>query len=155
MKKILLVLAMSAIALCGYSQKRDWAQFGRYEKANKEFLATGVRPDAVFMGNSITDGWASKDPEFFKKNNFVCNIQNSFLMGNNKDVAFDAFVHSFKHSDKTVEAPQVDACFRFIKEGQFCTTCQNHSDFDSFQFAAGKGSINFTVDVVTCAQTNF
>ena len=71
MKRILLVLAMSAIALCGYSQKRDWAQFGRYEKANKEFLATGVRPDAVFMGNSITDGWAGKDPEFFKKNNFV------------------------------------------------------------------------------------
>lgn len=71
MKRILLVLALSAITLCGYSQKRDWAQFGRYEKANKEFLATGVRPDAVFMGNSITDGWASKDPEFFKKNNFV------------------------------------------------------------------------------------
>ena len=71
MKRILLVLALSTIALCGYSQKKDWAAFGRYEKANQEVLASGVRPDVVFMGNSITDGWAGKDPEFFKKNNFV------------------------------------------------------------------------------------
>jgi len=71
MKRILLVLALSAITFCGYSQKKDWAAFGRYEKANKEVLASGVRPDVVFMGNSITDGWAGKDPEFFKKNNFV------------------------------------------------------------------------------------
>ena len=71
MKRILLIFALSAVTLCGYAQKKDWAQFGRYEKANKEVLATGVRPDAVFMGNSITDGWAGNDPEFFKKNNFV------------------------------------------------------------------------------------
>ena len=71
MKRILLVLALSTITLCGYSQKKDWAAFGRYEKANQEVLASGVRPDVVFMGNSITDGWAGKDPEFFKKNNFV------------------------------------------------------------------------------------
>ena len=71
MKRILLILALSAVTFCGYAQKKDWAQFGRYEKANKEVLATGVRPDAVFMGNSITDGWAGKAPEFFTKNNFV------------------------------------------------------------------------------------
>ena len=53
MKRILLILALSAVTFCGYTQKKDWAQFGRYEKANKEVLATGVRPDAVFMGNTL------------------------------------------------------------------------------------------------------
>ena len=71
MKRILLILALSAITFCGYAQKKDWAQFGRYEKSNTEVLARDVRPDVVFMGNSITDGWARQDPKFFEENNFV------------------------------------------------------------------------------------
>ena len=51
--------------------KRDWAKFNRYEKHNAEVLASGVRPDAVFMGNSITQNWAKYHPDFFQKNNFV------------------------------------------------------------------------------------
>ena len=50
------------------AQHRDWANFGRYAEANK---AIAERPDAVFMGNSITELWAQYDPEFFAKNNFV------------------------------------------------------------------------------------
>ena len=42
-----------------------------YEKANAEVLASKVRPDVVFMGNSITQNWAKYDADFFKKNNFV------------------------------------------------------------------------------------
>ncbi|MDR1671733.1 MAG: SGNH/GDSL hydrolase family protein [Alistipes sp.] len=49
----------------------DWANYGRYADANAALKATGVRPDIVFMGNSITDGWASQHPEFFAGNNFV------------------------------------------------------------------------------------
>ena len=30
-----------------------------------------VRPDVVFMGNSITEGWFNQHPEFFQKNNFL------------------------------------------------------------------------------------
>lgn len=47
---------------------QDWAQFGRYETANSEVK---TKPKAVFMGDSITDGWASADPDFFTANNFV------------------------------------------------------------------------------------
>ena len=68
MKRILLTLSLCMLTLGAMAQKKDWAAFGRYEKANKEVT---VQPTAVFMGNSITEGWANKDPEFFKKNNLV------------------------------------------------------------------------------------
>lgn len=62
---------------CAYAQskkdptERDWAKFNRYEKLNAELLASGKRPDVVFMGNSITQGWAKFHPDFFTNNNFV------------------------------------------------------------------------------------
>ena len=73
MKRVLLTALMCIVAVSSFAQdkKKDWAQFGRYEKANTEVLARDVRPEVVFMGNSITDGWARVDPEFFESNNFV------------------------------------------------------------------------------------
>lgn len=47
---------------------KDWANFGRYAEAN----ATVQQPvKAVFMGNSITDGWPAADPAFFTENGYV------------------------------------------------------------------------------------
>ena len=43
-------------------RQSDWAQFGRYAKANDEIKGQKVK--AVFMGNSITDNWARRRPEF-------------------------------------------------------------------------------------------
>ena len=73
MKRVLLTALMCIVAVSSFAQdkKKDWAQFGRYEKANTEVLARDVRPDVVFMGNSITDGWARQDPKVFEENNFV------------------------------------------------------------------------------------
>lgn len=73
MKRIVLTALMCIVAVSSFAQdkKKDWAQFGRYEKVNTEVLARDVRPDVVFMGNSITDGWARQDPKFFEENNFV------------------------------------------------------------------------------------
>ena len=73
MKRVLLTALMCIVAVSSFAQdkKKDWAQFGRYEKSNTEVLARDVRPDVVFMGNSITDGWARQDPKFFEENNFV------------------------------------------------------------------------------------
>ncbi len=48
--------------------KTDWANTGRYAEANA--LITKA-PKAVLIGDSITDRWAKKDPEFFSENNFV------------------------------------------------------------------------------------
>ena len=46
----------------------DWANTGRYAKANAEVAKA---PVAVLFGDSITDVWASIDPDFFTDNNFV------------------------------------------------------------------------------------
>ncbi|MBP3289669.1 MAG: acylhydrolase [Alistipes sp.] len=68
MKRILLLLAVSFLTFSVNAQQKDWAKFGRFVEANK---AVTESPDAVFMGNSITEQWASFDPEFFSQNNFV------------------------------------------------------------------------------------
>ena len=70
MKKYIVLALTAIICLTSHAQSKneDWAQFYRYEKANK-FITT--RPDAVFMGNSITDFWAKMDSAFFNEHNFV------------------------------------------------------------------------------------
>jgi len=51
---------------------QDWPNLKRYAEKNKELINN---PDAmtnvVFIGNSITQGWASKNPSFFNDNNYV------------------------------------------------------------------------------------
>ncbi len=68
MKRVILTLALLISSATTLLAQDDWAQYGRYAEANATITA---RPEAVFMGNSITDGWASQRPEFFEKNNFV------------------------------------------------------------------------------------
>jgi lysophospholipase L1-like esterase len=43
----------------------DWAWLGRYRQANAELASRGAKVDAVFLGDSITEGWASADPGWF------------------------------------------------------------------------------------------
>jgi lysophospholipase L1-like esterase len=49
----------------------DWAFLCRYRDANAAILASGERPDAVFMGDSITEGWIEAHPGFFAKHHYV------------------------------------------------------------------------------------
>lgn len=72
MKKI--IFSAAAALLCALTLSaqdlpdNDWANFNRYAKANTEVTA---KPLAVLMGDSITDGWFSQDPDFFKQNNLL------------------------------------------------------------------------------------
>lgn len=65
----------SCMLLCALSltaNADDVAGFSRYENANKQLVSepnTGTR--VVFIGNSITDFWASSRPEFFSANDFI------------------------------------------------------------------------------------
>jgi len=47
----------------------DWAWLGRYRDDNAKLSASGARVDAVFLGDSITQGWVDADPDFFAKGN--------------------------------------------------------------------------------------
>lgn len=74
MKRILvslsLLLTLSIFTVS--AQKHDFANWKRYAAANKELgtLKKGERR-VVLMGNSITDGWASRRKEFFNNNNLI------------------------------------------------------------------------------------
>jgi lysophospholipase L1-like esterase len=49
----------------------DWAWLARYRDDNARILASGEKVDAVFMGDSITEGWRNAQPDFFT-NGRVC-----------------------------------------------------------------------------------
>lgn len=70
LKRIFCGLLMVMAVVAG-ADADDWGQFQRYEDHNRRITADSVSPRVVFMGNSITEGWPEKRPEFFKDNNFV------------------------------------------------------------------------------------
>lgn len=74
MKKIILAVSfLFFFSLFANSQGfNELINLKRYEKQNAE-LAPPAKNEkrVVFIGNSITDGWASQRPDFFKENNFV------------------------------------------------------------------------------------
>ena len=54
------------------SYGQDWANFKRFQQENSELmLAKANENRVVFMGNSITEGWLSIRPEFFKNKPYV------------------------------------------------------------------------------------
>lgn len=67
MKKTVIITLIAILAPL-FAHAQDWAQFGRYATQNDN---VAIKPKAVFMGDSITDGWASQDPDFFSSNNFL------------------------------------------------------------------------------------
>lgn len=67
MFRLFLLLAATTILLPAHAQVRDWANFGRYEAANRNVS----NPDVVFMGNSITQFWVRDRGDFFADNNFL------------------------------------------------------------------------------------
>lgn len=46
---------------------KDWPWLGRYADANRALIASGARVDTVFIGDSITQGWAEQRPDFFAR----------------------------------------------------------------------------------------
>ena len=68
---LMLVAGVGTVHAADKKNMRDWAAFKFYEKANAKLADRIGKIDAVFMGNSITFGWADMDPAFFDNNNFV------------------------------------------------------------------------------------
>ena len=50
---------------------QDWPNLKRYREANEQVKEENSEPTAVFMGNSITQGWYDQHPDFFKENNYI------------------------------------------------------------------------------------
>jgi len=47
----------------------DWAWLSRYRDDNTRLTSSGAKVDAVFLGDSITEGWTRSDPGFFAEGN--------------------------------------------------------------------------------------
>lgn len=75
MKKlnILFSLFLLSLILPLYAQKmNDMIDLEHYAKANSQLYVDGTdRGRIVFIGNSITEGWAGIHPEFFASNHYV------------------------------------------------------------------------------------
>lgn len=52
------------------NEELDWPNLKRFQKENEEVMKSD-NDKIVFMGDSITEGWAVSNPAFFKKNNFI------------------------------------------------------------------------------------
>lgn len=66
------ILILASVLMLTSTSFADWANYGRYASANQQVLESGKAPVAVFMGDSITDGWSNNaSKEFFAENNYV------------------------------------------------------------------------------------
>ncbi len=50
---------------------QDWPNLKRYREANEAVKQDNKEVIAVFMGNSITQGWYDQHPDFFTENNYI------------------------------------------------------------------------------------
>lgn len=75
MKKTVLLIAALMFIQGAHAQEQrteDWGRTDRYAEQNALVKASGIRPKAVFMGDSITDNWGNRThPEFFSEHNFA------------------------------------------------------------------------------------
>lgn len=64
-----LVLFFSA----NYSHAQDWPNLNRYKEENSKVpvLSNKDRSRVVFIGNSITEGWINKRPDFFNSKKYI------------------------------------------------------------------------------------
>lgn len=56
-----------------YSHAQDWPNLNRYKDENSKVpvLSTKDHSRVVFMGNSITEGWINKRPDFFNSKKYI------------------------------------------------------------------------------------
>lgn len=61
------------IFIYGKSYGQDWPNLNRYKEENAKVQALNSKDHSgvVFMGNSITEGWLNKRPDFFSANKYI------------------------------------------------------------------------------------
>ncbi|SET17192.1 GDSL-type esterase/lipase family protein [Prevotella sp. kh1p2] len=72
LRNLFLILSLVLSTTGARAQSHTFAQFDRYAEANAR-LAKPAKGEkrVVFLGNSITDNWASMHPEFFSRHGYT------------------------------------------------------------------------------------
>ncbi len=66
---MLLFILISSIS---FAQTQDWANLSKFKESNSQISMPKTNEDrVVFMGNSITQGWIEKVPEFFSNRAYI------------------------------------------------------------------------------------
>ena len=69
---VLIILIFLTSKTFSQEMKTDWANISKYSEENRKLKAEKPDPNRiVFMGNSITEGWKTNDPEFFSAKQYV------------------------------------------------------------------------------------
>jgi lysophospholipase L1-like esterase len=72
MKKIILSLIITSMLTPKLIEAQDWANLKRYQIENSSLKNPEPNENrVVFIGNSITEGWSSHQPEFFKNKSYI------------------------------------------------------------------------------------
>ena len=71
---LLKTIVMCAFLITSFkTDAQDWANLKRYQNENAALQAPAKKEKrVVFIGNSITQGWKEKRPEFFTNNPYIC-----------------------------------------------------------------------------------
>ena len=71
---LLKTIVMCAFLITSFkTDAQDWANLKRYQNENAALQAPAKKVKrVVFIGNSITQGWKEKRPEFFTNNPYIC-----------------------------------------------------------------------------------
>ncbi|HEA28413.1 MAG TPA: acylhydrolase [Leeuwenhoekiella sp.] len=65
------ICIFAAMLTAPFMNAQDWPNLEKYRSANEQIDTTAQEERVVFMGNSITEGWAGQDPDFFTTNNYI------------------------------------------------------------------------------------
>src|SRR5699024_1327168 len=76
-------------------------------------------------------------------------------VGNNEDAAAGLLIHFFKDMDQVLEAPQVNAGLRLVKDREFGAAGKHHGDLNALELAARKACVDFAVNIIARAQPDF
>lgn len=72
LKQLIVPVLLLAIPLCGSAQDETASTTNRYRKANAQLgLPKKNEKRVVFLGNSITEGWVRKHPDFFNEHSYI------------------------------------------------------------------------------------
>jgi lysophospholipase L1-like esterase len=71
--QVLFYYVLFIIFSVNVSFSQDWPNLNKYKDENSKLLVCSmkVRSRVVFMGNSITEGWLNKRPDFFNNNHYI------------------------------------------------------------------------------------
>lgn len=71
MRNLFFAILCFCVTVTSAQTLSEYPNFNRYEKDNHCIIENRNYPKVIFIGNSITDGWASKRPDFFTSHNFL------------------------------------------------------------------------------------